>query len=311
VAGLMDIPGLGRVFSGNTMENRETEIVMTLTPRIVRIPDITEEDLATLWVGTEENMQLRGRAQNALGQSPFAEVVDLGAAAGTNNDDAGSSSGNVNMTTSSDEVESDTARAVEEQQREAEEAAAPDNGQRDSGNAPGTAPGRSGPRSARDSADDGSADEADDTPEDDTPPTGPAVISLIPSSSTYHVGDTVVIEVVMQNANNVGSTPFHLRYNAQALQFISPAAEGPLMRSDGANTVFLATPAGGEGELVVGLSRMGAGQGVTGTGTLAVFQFLAIAPGDGGFNFTGAAVKDPQARNLPAAFHPAAIRVEP
>ncbi|NIM61142.1 MAG: hypothetical protein GTO30_05630, partial [Acidobacteria bacterium] len=61
------------------------------------------------------------------------------------------------------------------------------------------------------------------------------------------------------------------------LQFISPAAEGPLMRSDGANTVFLATPTGGGGELVVGLSRMGAGQGVTGTGTLAVFQFQAIA----------------------------------
>ena len=44
VAGLMDIPGVGRVFSGNSMENRETEIVMTLTPRIVRIPDITEDD---------------------------------------------------------------------------------------------------------------------------------------------------------------------------------------------------------------------------------------------------------------------------
>ncbi|NIM61144.1 MAG: hypothetical protein GTO30_05640, partial [Acidobacteria bacterium] len=60
VAGLMDIPGIGRVFSGNSMENRETDIVMTLTPRIIRIPDITEEDLATLWVGTEENMRLRG-----------------------------------------------------------------------------------------------------------------------------------------------------------------------------------------------------------------------------------------------------------
>jgi general secretion pathway protein D len=311
VAGLMDVPGLGRVFSSNSLESSETEIVMTLTPHIVRIPDITEEDLATLWVGTEEHMQLRGSAQNALGQSPFAAVVDFSAAAAPTNNDAGSSSGNVNTTTSSDEVENDTARAVEEQEREAREAAAPDDGQRDSGNAPGNVPGRSGPRGAQDNTDDGSADEPDDTPEDDTPPTGPAVISLIPSSLTYHVGDTVVIEVVMSNANNVGSTPFHLRYNPRALQFISPATEGPLMRSDGANTVFLATPAGGEGELVVGLSRMGAGQGVSGTGTLAVFQFLAIAPGDGGFNFTGAAIKDPQARNLPAAFNTATIKVEP
>ncbi len=305
VAGLMNIPGLGRVFSSNSLETSETEIVMTLTPHIVRIPDITEEDLATLWVGTEEHMQLRGRAQNALGQSPFAAVVDLEAIAVSSNNDAGSSAGNVNTTTSSDEVERDTARAVEEQDRAAQEATELDEktGQGSSGNVPTSPPGRRGS--------DDSTNEADDTVEDDDPPTGPAVISLIPSSSTYHVGDTVVIEVVMSNANNVGSTPFHLRYNPQALQFISPATEGPLMRSDGANTVFLATPTGGGGELVVGLSRMGAGQGVSGTGTLAVFQFLAIAPGDGGFNFTGAAVKDPQARNLPAAFNTAAIRVEP
>jgi len=308
VAGLMDIPGIGRVFSGNTMENRETEIVMTLTPRIVRIPDITEDDLATLWVGTEEHMQLRGPAQNALGQSPFAAVVDFDPAGAGNDDSAGSSAGNVNRTTPSDEVETDAARSVEQEERDAQEATIPDDtGDDGSAGTPSTGPGRSGRRGSE------NADEAEDVPpeQDDPTPAGPAVISLIPSSATYHVGDVVVIEVVMSNATNVGSTPFHLRYNPQVLQFISPAAEGPLMRSDGANTVFLATPTGGGGELVVGLSRMGAGSGVTGTGSLATFQFQAIGAGDCGFNFTGAAVKDPQARNLPAAFNTAAVRVDP
>ena len=306
VAGLMDVPGMGRVFSSNNLQSQETEIVMTLTPRIVRIPDITEEDLATLWVGTEENMQLRGRAQNALGQSPFSEVVDFEAGGGSTNDSAGSSAGSVNTTTTSDDRENEAARSVEEQEREAQEAATPadDVDPEPSGDAVRSGPGR---RRSNDTA-----DEAEDTLEDDEqPPTGPAVISLIPSSAVYRVGDTVVVEVVMSNAGNVGSTPFHLRYNPQVLQFISPATEGPLMRSDGANTVFLATPTGGGGELVVGLSRMGAGQGVDGTGTLAVFQFQAIGPGDCGFNFTGAAVKDPQARNLPAAFNTAAVRVDP
>ncbi len=313
VAGLMDIPGLGRLFSGNSLENRETEIVMTLTPRIVRIPDITEEDLATLWVGTEENMQLRGSAQNALGQSPFAEVLDISGGTDSGSDDAGTTAGNVLRTAPSDEVEADTRRSVEERQREQQEASAPDE-------APDSAaddlpagrrgrPGRTTPDA--EPPDDSSADQQDDTVDDDQPPTGPAIVSLIPSSTTYRVGDTVVVDVVMSNANNVGSTPFHLRYNPQVLQFISPAAEGPLMRSDGANTVFLATPTGGGGELVVGLSRMGAGQGVSGTGSLATFQFQAIGAGDCGFAFTGAAIKDPQARNLPAAFNTAAVRVEP
>jgi len=82
------------------------------------------------------------------------------------------------------------------------------------------------------------------------------------------------------------------------------------MTADGANTVFLATDPGGAGEVVVGLSRMGAPQGAAGAGTLAVFQFQAVAPGDCGFAFTGASVKDPQARNLAAAFNTASVRVE-
>ena len=62
---------------------------------------------------------------------------------------------------------------------------------------------------------------------------------------------------------------------------------------------------------MVGLSRMGAGQGVSGTGSLACSSSRPSAPGDCGFGFTGAAVKDPQARNLPAAFNTAAVTVEP
>jgi hypothetical protein len=41
-----------------------------------------------------------------------------------------------------------------------------------------------------------------------------------------------------------------------------------------------------------------------------VFQFQAIAAGDCGFTFTGASVKDPQARNVAAAFNTATARVE-
>jgi hypothetical protein len=140
--------------------------------------------------------------------------------------------------------------------------------------------------------------------------TGPAVVRLVPSKTSFAVGETVVVQVVIDNATNIGSTPFHLRYNSQVLRFLAPATEGPFLRSDGTNTVFLATDPGGGGEVVVGLSRMGVGTGANGSGTLAVFQFQAIAPGDCGFMFTGASVKDPQARNLPAAFNTAVVRVQ-
>ncbi len=76
VAGISDIPGFGRIFSNNDIQTTDTDIVMTLTPRIIRIPDITEQDLATLWVGTEENMRLRGPAESAAGIGPFGPRED-------------------------------------------------------------------------------------------------------------------------------------------------------------------------------------------------------------------------------------------
>lgn len=43
--GLASVPILGRLFSANKIEVKETDIVLTLTPRIVRRTDVTVEDL--------------------------------------------------------------------------------------------------------------------------------------------------------------------------------------------------------------------------------------------------------------------------
>lgn len=153
-------------------------------------------------------------------------------------------------------------------------------------------------------------DEDDGLGRGDDPPAGPAIVRLIPSRATYNVGEPVVLNVFVENAQNVGSIPFHLRYDPNVLQFVSPGQEGPFMGSDGTSTVFLASDTGGGGEIVVGLSRMGGDRGITGAGSLCTFQFLAVAPGNAGFAFTGASVKDPQTRNLPANFSTVAVTVE-
>ncbi len=55
-----DIPVLGRLFSDKKAEYKSTDLVLTLTPHIIRIPDITEEDLAPLYVGTDQNISFAG-----------------------------------------------------------------------------------------------------------------------------------------------------------------------------------------------------------------------------------------------------------
>src|SRR5437870_500815 len=72
---LGDIPVIGRLFTQNHKHTLRTDLVMTMTPHIIRIPDITEDDLAPMWVGTQSNLSFRGLSPRIESQSaidPFA-----------------------------------------------------------------------------------------------------------------------------------------------------------------------------------------------------------------------------------------------
>ena len=50
--------------------------MLTLTPHIVRTPDVTEDDLLPIWVGTESNITFRGgspRVESEVESGPFEE----------------------------------------------------------------------------------------------------------------------------------------------------------------------------------------------------------------------------------------------
>ena len=67
--GLSQLPILKHLFSSNEEDVDQTDIILTLTPRIIRFPEIDENDLATYWVGTEENLGLK----EGPPASPFLE----------------------------------------------------------------------------------------------------------------------------------------------------------------------------------------------------------------------------------------------
>jgi general secretion pathway protein D len=84
---LGDIPFLGRLFRSESTTNKDTDLVLTLTPQIIRFPDIEEEDLAPVWVGTESRISYfgasprvqSGRADRGpfdAGQSSEAEAAE-------------------------------------------------------------------------------------------------------------------------------------------------------------------------------------------------------------------------------------------
>ncbi len=74
---LGDLPFIGRLFTNERKDETRTDLVLTMTPHIVRIPDITDEDLAPMWVGTGNNLTFRGvspRIESQSGGDPFVPV---------------------------------------------------------------------------------------------------------------------------------------------------------------------------------------------------------------------------------------------
>ncbi|HEX3584232.1 MAG TPA: secretin N-terminal domain-containing protein, partial [Thermoanaerobaculia bacterium] len=73
---LGDIPIIGRLFTESNTHKQRTDLVLTMTPHIVRMPDITEDDVAPMWVGTQNNLTFRGVSPRIESQSngdPFVQ----------------------------------------------------------------------------------------------------------------------------------------------------------------------------------------------------------------------------------------------
>ena len=83
--GLSDLPLIGRLFANHQKEARQTDIVLTLTPHIIRVLDLSEADLRPFRLGRDTgggiaelpNIQLppRDREESAPGAAPSRPIV--------------------------------------------------------------------------------------------------------------------------------------------------------------------------------------------------------------------------------------------
>lgn len=70
--GVSKIPLLRYLFSSENVEDQENEVLIILTPRIVRLPTITEANLRGLSSGTETNVQVRRESEVPTPPPPAA-----------------------------------------------------------------------------------------------------------------------------------------------------------------------------------------------------------------------------------------------
>lgn len=143
-------------------------------------------------------------------------------------------------------------------------------------------------------------------PEPEAEPETIPFVRMVPSSTEVVAGGPVSITVEISSATDVGHVPFHLTYDSRVLEFES-GDEGSYLGSDGVQTAFFATAS--RNAVVVGLSRLGRIEGVSGGGDLCVLHFTAVGPGNAALGFSRAKVRDSSNQIVPSVFEPAVVVV--
>jgi general secretion pathway protein D len=77
IPGLSDIPVVGRLFAHNRKQTQETDIILTLTPRIVRVLDLRPEDLQPFRVGRDTGAPLVDIPPAQVPQRPPGEMPEI------------------------------------------------------------------------------------------------------------------------------------------------------------------------------------------------------------------------------------------
>ena len=304
--GLSEIPVLGRLFGKKQVDNKRTDLVLTLTPHIIRTADITEEDLLPIWVGTEANITFRGgspRVESEV-EGPFDEQGD-------------------------DEAEriremirrriQNLPRGLRSQGDESEgEEEAPPGVQLVPPSAPSDI-------FEPEQPDDDDIDEpprggalvlvTGDEPVAPAASAGPSAaaksspavrLRLLPDPPTVAPGQSFTMTLEVSAAHPVSHLPVTLRFDPRLLELEEVEAGDFLGPEKVARILAASRP----GRMVLGASRLGAVPVVSGSGVLARVRFRALAEGEAVVAFEKGKALDPELRALrPLVTEPARVAI--
>ncbi len=82
IPGLSDIPVIGKIFSFNRLETQQTDIILTLTPHIVRVLDLTDADVRAFKVGRDTGASVIDVPAPAPNRPPGGEAAGVQPAGG-------------------------------------------------------------------------------------------------------------------------------------------------------------------------------------------------------------------------------------
>jgi general secretion pathway protein D len=307
--GAIHVPVLKQLFSNNDEQIAQTDIVMLMTPRIVRAPDITETDLRPIYIGSQQNLSLGGPPP--LIAQPPAETTPTAAPA------PGPSPGlpGIGQTTPQGTITVPPGATPIPGTVVVPPAPAPA--------APPPTPAPTPPPQAQ------AAPAAPTPPPANPESAAPAPAAAAPPASnppitSPGIGMAQVIISPPATALRVGQGPYNIPISITGAQRLStvtltmvfdPARlrvrtvqEGSFLRAGGANVTF--SQQVGRGRIDITIVRGPDVTGASGTGLLAAVLFDAIAPGDVQLIVSGSAT-GPGGTAMGLQFRPVTVTIQP
>lgn len=268
VPGLLRLPILRSLFASNTTRIEQTDIVMLLTPRIVRTQELTTQDVSPIFIGSQQSLGLGGPPP--LIAAPPVETPDQPlpipspvppAAAGAAGTPPAATTGVVVVPPGSSQVPGTTTLPAAPAQPAAPAAA---------GVTPTTPAGGSPPVATTAVA------------------TGGQII-LSPPGPEFRVGaGPYTVPVSIAGASQVSSVTLTLTFNPATLR-VRAVQEGSFLRAGGAQAAFTQQVDAATGRVDIAIVRTGDQTGVAGTGLLAAVVFDAVGGGPANLTVTGSA----------------------
>jgi general secretion pathway protein D len=301
--GVMRLPIVKQLFSNNDNTIKQTDIVMLLTPRIIRTHDLNARDLSPIYIGTQSNMSLTGPPATIGGPEPDAAAQaqpPAGAAPpGTIGTPTAPTAAPVAPPPAAQPATQPPAAPVlptgSTQRPVIPPGSSPIPGMVPAPAPPAPAPSPSTvvnppPETPAAPAPAPAAPPANPTPAAPAQPapSTPARITLSPPNEMRVGSGPYTIPISIVNATRVSTVTLSITYNP-ALIRVRNVQEGTFMRQGGAAPAFSNQVDDKSGRIDIVITRPGDKTGASTSGLLAALLIEPITAGTGAFSVSGSA----------------------
>jgi len=274
---LGDLPLLGKLITSYTRNKTKREILLSITPRILRKVDLPEREVATIWSGGED----------ALKAGPIFRAFAPGFTP-------------VNLEETIPDPSA--APAMAPGFREPDISPLP----------PAAAQPQAGFPPAvilpQPPAVDESGEEIETTELAPLGISGQGARAYLRGPSLVETNQSFTVDVLVEGVQELYSAPLFVAYDANLLEFVQ-AEEGDFLKQGGVSTVFTSSANPAAGKVIIGNKRSTDESGASGSGKLLHLVFKAKAAGTANFELERLNFRNPEGNRLPVSTTGVAVEV--